>query len=72
MVKSREIHLRGHEKEVARCLSKGRLTFDCIILELPKNGRYRIILHELLHLRYAMYGKMFKIMLESYLKKFKM
>ena len=68
-VKPKEIHLRGMKKKWASCSSKGRLTFDYILLEMPKHERYHIILHELLHLRYATHGKMFKIMLGSYFKK---
>ena len=50
-VKPREIHIRKMTKKWASCSSKGRLTFDTEVLDLPANKRNEIIVHELLHLR---------------------
>jgi len=64
-----EIHMRKMSRKWASCSSRGRLTFDPIILRKPDKSRYEIILHELLHLRYPNHGKMFKTMLNTYLEK---
>lgn len=68
-VKVTEIHMRKMRNKWASCSSKGRLTFDPAILEMPDKKRYEIVLHELLHLRYPNHGRMFKTMLEVYLKR---
>jgi len=68
-VKHKEIHFRKMKRKWGSCSSKGRLTFDYALLNKPREERFRIILHELLHLKYPTHGKMFNIMLESYLKK---
>lgn len=66
----REIHLRHMKRKLASCSSKGRLSFSTEVLALSKEERYKIIIHELLHLRYPNHGKMFKLMLQRYLNKF--
>ncbi|MHA1223499.1 MAG: YgjP-like metallopeptidase domain-containing protein, partial [Candidatus Heimdallarchaeaceae archaeon] len=48
--------------------SRGRLTFDPSILEKERDFQDRFIVHELLHIRYPNHGKMFKQMLETYLR----
>jgi len=68
-VKITEIHMRKMSRKWASCSSRGRLTFDPIILRKPDRKRYEIVLHELLHLRYPNHGKMFKTMLNTYLEK---
>jgi len=62
------IHLRQMKRKLASCSSNGRLTFDPTILNEPEETRLKIILHELLHLKYPNHGKMFKRLLETYLK----
>lgn len=62
------IHLRKMKTKIASCSSKGRLTFDISILEKAKKEIDKIIVHELLHLRYPNHGKMFQLMLKNYLK----
>ncbi|QEF93683.1 M48 family metallopeptidase [Methanothermobacter sp. KEPCO-1] len=64
----KEIHLRQMKRKLASCSSNGRLTFDPTILNEPEETRLKIILHELLHLKYPNHGKMFKRLLETYLK----
>ena len=61
-----EIHLRKMRNKWASCSSRGRLTFDRAILRQPKNERQKIIVHELLHLKYPNHGKMFKALLAAY------
>lgn len=68
-VNPKEIHFRKMKRKWASCSSKGRLTFDYALLSEEREERYRVILHELLHLKYPTHGKMFNTMLETYLKK---
>ncbi|MDD3492045.1 MAG: M48 family metallopeptidase [Candidatus Thermoplasmatota archaeon] len=64
-----EIHMRKMSRKWASCSSRGRLTYDPAILRKPDEERYRMIIHELLHLRYPNHGKMFKTMLDIYVEK---
>jgi predicted metal-dependent hydrolase len=66
-VKPKEIHIRKMKNKWASCSSKGRLTFDTEVLNLPAHRRNEIIVHELLHLRYPSHNKLFHRMLERYL-----
>ena len=68
-VTPREIHLRKMKQKVASCSSKGRLTFDPSLLEEADEVRLRAVIHELLHLRYPNHGRMFRVMLETYISK---
>jgi len=68
-VKPKEIHIRRMNRKRASCSSKGRLTFDVSLLDENKEVRYKIILHELLHLRYRNHSKMFHLLLRAYLNK---
>ena len=58
-------------KKWASCSSKGRLTFDPVLLDESKEKRTEAVLHELLHLRYPNHGKMFHRMFETYMKQIK-
>ncbi|MDD5582690.1 MAG: M48 family metallopeptidase [Candidatus Marinimicrobia bacterium] len=69
-VTPKAIHIRAMKTKWASCSSKGRLTFDEILLEKPEKIRYKVILHELLHLKYPNHGKMFKLLLNTYLRKY--
>jgi predicted metal-dependent hydrolase len=71
-VTPREIHLRRMKQKIASCSSKGRLTFDPSLLEEPDEVRLRAVLHELLHLRYPNHGRMFKTMLETYMRRMRL
>jgi hypothetical protein len=53
----------------ASCSSSGRLTFDKKLLDEPEEVRLKVIIHELLHLKYPNHGKMFKLLLDYYLQK---
>ncbi len=64
-----EIHLRTMKRKWASCSSRGRLTFDKNLLDEPEEVRFKVILHELLHLRYPNHGKMFQSLLDTYLQK---
>lgn len=65
-VEINEIHLRKMKNKWASCSSRGRLTFDRAMLRQSKNDRTKIIVHELLHLRYPNHGKMFRALLKAY------
>jgi len=65
-VKVKEIHLRRLKRKIASCSSKGRLTFDQGILGREPGERKKIVVHELLHLRYPRHGRMFKLMMGIY------
>jgi hypothetical protein len=45
------------------------LTFDPALLNEPEEMRVKVFLHELLHMRYPNHGKMFEMMLQTYLRK---
>ena len=68
-VNPKEIHLRDMNRKWASCSSKGRLTFSSSLLNEPLEVRTKVIVHELLHLKYPQHGKMFKTLFISYLKK---
>ena len=67
-VEPKEIHIRRMKNKWASCSAKGRLTFDTSLLNEPIEMRLKIIIHELLHLKYPTHGKMFKRLLDTYLK----
>ena len=68
-VKHKEIHVRNMNRKWASCSNKGRLTFSSALLKEPEDFRTKVIVHELLHLKYPTHGKMFKTLYGSYLKK---
>ena len=67
-VEPKEIHLRKMKNKWASCSAKGRLTFDTSLLKEPIETRLEVIIHELLHLKYPTHGKMFKRLLDTYVK----
>ena len=68
-VEFKEIQFREMKKKWASCSSRGRLTFNEDLLSQPKKVRDEVIVHELLHLRYPNHGKMFSLLLNTYLGK---
>ncbi len=68
-VTPKEIHIRDMKNKWASCSTNGRLAFATALLDEPRKKRYEVIVHELLHLRYSNHGKMFGVLLKSYLKK---
>ena len=68
-VTPKEVHLRDISSKWASCSSKGRLTFSYALLNESAETRSKVIVHELLHLKYPNHGKMFKTLYNSYLKK---
>jgi hypothetical protein len=65
----KEVHIRKMSKKLASCSSKGRLTFSYELLTKPKEIRAKVIVHELLHLRYPSHNKFFYTILSAYLAK---
>ena len=68
-VTPKEVHLRDISNKWASCSSKGTLTFSYALLNETDENRSKVIVHELLHLKYPNHGKMFKTLYNSYLKK---
>ena len=68
-VSTKEIHVRKMKRKWASCSNKGRLSFSIELLNQPEDFRRKAIVHELLHMRYPNHGKMFNLLLASYLKK---
>jgi predicted metal-dependent hydrolase len=69
IVTPKEVHIRDISNKWASCSSKGRLTFSYALLNELAETRSKVIVHELLHLKYPNHGKMFKTLYKSYLKK---
>ncbi|MFP3158770.1 MAG: M48 family metallopeptidase [Hydrogenobaculum sp.] len=67
-VEPKEIHIRKMTKKWASCSSSGRLSFSKDLLDQALEFIDYVIVHELLHLRYPTHNKMFKLMLDIYLK----
>ena len=68
-VEPNEIHIRGMTRKWASCSSRGRLTFSFELLNKTDNFRAKVIVHELLHLKYPYHGKMFTSLLTAYLSR---
>jgi predicted metal-dependent hydrolase len=68
-VTPKEVHIREINRKWASCSSKGRLTFSYKLLDELVETRSKVIVHELLHLKYPNHGKMFKTLFSTYLKK---
>jgi len=66
-VEPREIHIRRMSRKYGSCSTKGRLTFDVSLLSKDVEKRTRVMVEELLHLKFPNHGKMFKSMLNAYL-----
>lgn len=67
-VQPKEITLCDLGNTWGKCTSQGFIIFDLMILKEPKSMREKIVLHELLHLKYPNHGKMFKTLLDIYLE----
>jgi predicted metal-dependent hydrolase len=67
-VKPVEVHIRKMDRKWASCSSRGRLTFDVSLLNEPSEIVSKVIVHELLHLKYPNHGKMFKALLKAHLE----
>jgi predicted metal-dependent hydrolase len=68
-VKPKEVHLRDMNKKWASCSNKGRLSFSTSLLNEVPDFRNKVIVHELIHIKYPTHGKMFKTLFISYLRR---
>lgn len=68
-VEPSEIHIRSMGRKWGSCSSKGRLTFSSELIDKPFEFRSKVVVHELLHLRYPVHGKMFNTLLLAQLRK---
>ncbi|MGB4269708.1 MAG: M48 family metallopeptidase [Spirochaetota bacterium] len=68
-LKNRIKLLRKMSRKWASCSSKGRLTFSYELLTKSKEERAKVIVHELLHLKYKSHNKFFKNLLAAHLAK---
>jgi len=68
-VTPKEVHIRKMSRKWASCSSKGRLTFSYELLTRSKEERAKVIVHELLHLKYKTHNKMFNLLLSGHLAK---
>lgn len=68
-VKPRVVQIRDMKRKLGSCSSRGRLTFAKKLLNESIEVRYKVIIHELLHLRYPSHNKMFRYLNEAYLIK---
>jgi len=66
-VEPKDIRLRPMKRKWASCSSSGRLTFDIGLLRQPAHFRAEAIVHELLHLKVANHGRLFRSLLRSHL-----
>jgi predicted metal-dependent hydrolase len=67
-VNPKEIQIRKMKRKWASCSSNGRLSFNEDLLSQRLDFIDYVIVHELLHLRCPTHNKMFKLMLDIYLK----
>lgn len=67
-VEPKEVHIRPMSRKWGSCSSAGRLSFSDDLLRQPASVRRRVIVEELLHLKVPNHGKLFKALLNSYLK----
>jgi len=66
-VTPKEIHIRPMKRKWASCSSRGRVTFSMDLLEQPAAFRTRVIVHELVHLKVPNHGKLFKVLVKSFM-----
>jgi predicted metal-dependent hydrolase len=67
-VEPKSISLRPMKRKWASCSSKGNMTFDRELLQMPAEFRRQVIVHELLHLKVPNHGKLFKALERVYLE----
>ena len=66
-VKVQAVHLRNMRSKWASISTKGRLTLNTALLNLPKTLTEYVIVHELVHLLVPNHGKLFKGYMSAYL-----
>lgn len=66
-VEPRRMHIQRMTTKWASCSSAGRVCFSRDLLRQPEAFQEVVILHELLHLRVANHGKLFKSLMTAYM-----
>ncbi len=66
-VEVREVHLRAMRRKWASISTKGRLTLNTELLNLPETLAEFVIVHELVHLLVPNHGQLFKGYMSAYL-----
>ncbi|HQJ11730.1 MAG TPA: M48 family metallopeptidase [Anaerolineae bacterium] len=66
------VTVRPMKRKWGSCSHEGRLTFDRDLLCQPAGFRARVIVHELLHLKYPAphHGKKFQVLVKAYLARY--
>jgi len=64
------VTVRSMRHKWGSCSSAGRLTFDRDLLVRPAAFRAKVIVHELLHLKYPQHGKAFRAVERAYLARY--
>jgi predicted metal-dependent hydrolase len=68
-VQPKELHVRPMKRKWGSCSTAGRVTFDTDLMTQPADFRKEVIVHELLHLKVANHGKLFRSLLRAYVGK---
>ncbi|TAN04239.1 MAG: M48 family peptidase [Rhodanobacteraceae bacterium] len=66
-VAPRQIRIQPMTRKWASCSATGRVTFSRELLHKPHDFQTYVIVHELLHLRLANHGKLFRASLRAHL-----
>lgn len=66
-VEPKEIQIRSMKRKWGSCSSKGRVTFNAELLNQALEQRKKVIVHELLHLKFNSHDKLFKSLVLTYL-----
>ena len=69
-VQPQSVTVRPMKRKWGSCSSAGRLTFDRDLLRQPAPLRAKVIVHELLHLKYPRHGKTFRALVRAYLARY--
>lgn len=65
----REVALMRMTRKWASCSSRGRVCFSRELLGLPPQAQDYVIVHELLHLRHANHGPVFRALIRASLSR---
>lgn len=61
-----QIQIRHMKSKIGSCTPRKTIIFDCSVLTFEILERRKVIVHELLHLRYRNHSKIFKLLLKEY------
>lgn len=65
-VNPRVVRVQEMRRKWGSCSSSGIVTLACDLLEQPPKFQDYVIVHELLHLRYATHGRVFKALMSAH------